>query len=252
MDGYDSNLLLPATPTSYYNRLGKDVRTDAQGCVMLEEDHVRLGGSARRLNEVSQEEPHDDPVSSLSDTYCRIYAGDCFATTTVRLDDHRSNVTFTGTRIRANNSSDIVHDYNDDDDSYYHHGDSPRTTTIEVPRDERYCGERRGNGCGPAWFPHWSRSLLDGLSGLYDECSIHDVCYESCGMARSECDKAFHQDMLQSCGVVNSNNAITGGTSSPTCRAVANLFYGAVSRFGSKACREARRGRCGSIQECEQ
>eukprot|EP00977_Amphora_coffeiformis_P012419 scaffold3069_cov215-Amphora_coffeaeformis.AAC.20 len=256
--GHSSIPSWPAAHITYYSRWGTDVWTDAKGCVTVPEDHASLGNGVRRLFEASHQQQeqhydtnaHHDPASSLSDTFCRIYAGDCFASTTVWISDHQRNATAIGataraaTTTRATNSSNAGKDDDDHDDIDYYHHDTTHATVIGLPWDERYCGERRGNGCGPAWFPAWSRRLLDGVSGLYDECSIHDACYETCGKLRSDCDKAFHQDVLQSCGV---------GTSGATsCRAVADLFYGAVSRFGSKACREARRGRCESIQECEQ
>lgn len=156
--------------------------------------------------------------------YCRITAGDCFATTTTRLPT-------VGAAANAT-ASTMVYEY--DDDYYY----STRTS-IELPWDSRYCGERAGNGCGPAWFPRWLRFVLDGVSGMEDECRVHDACYERCGTTRSECDARFLQDMRRTCDGRHG-----------ACRVLANVFHAAVSRFGHRACHEARRKRCGSVDEC--
>ena len=52
-------------------------------------------------------------------------------------------------------------------------------------------------------------------------CQEHDRCYATCGRTKSECDDAFKKDMLEICGIA-----------SPTCRAMAFVYYNGVVKFG--------------------
>lgn len=86
---------------------------------------------------------------------------------------------------------------------------------------------------------------LDFTSGGHSfnsACDAHDSCYGDCNTLRDVCDKKFLSDMEGIC-----RNTLYGGV----CFSQANLFYGAVSKWGDKAFENVRR-KCSGLSDLGQ
>lgn len=72
---------------------------------------------------------------------------------------------------------------------------------------------RPGDACGP--------------------CDKHDICYQTCGSNRGECDYQMYQDMLSVCEASTESEAIK-----EKCRAFAGSYWGGLAGFGKEAFEE--------------
>lgn len=100
----------------------------------------------------------------------------------------------------------------------------------EVGQRLKTCGDIRIN-------------VPDAPSGasFFNACSKHDTCYETCGLARSTCDKSFLTNMRRACQGREVTNSLVS-----RCMEIANLYYLAVDQYGEEAYRKAQdKKRCG-------
>jgi hypothetical protein len=103
------------------------------------------------------------------------------------------------------------------------------------------------NGCGPAGggdalVPDCPILFVFGLIDLgcgcfTPACTTHDICYGTCGANKDTCDLNFYNDMVDIC---NSTCIISG----VKCRALAWVYYQAVSNFGQGAFDSAQMEGC--------
>jgi hypothetical protein len=86
-------------------------------------------------------------------------------------------------------------------------------------------------GCGSGW----SNTALKYLSPVGSRqfrvaCDEHDVCYDTFGKSRQECDKAFHNRMLGICA--RNHNTIIGRPLKVACNGRADAYYTGVLEGG--------------------
>ena len=83
-----------------------------------------------------------------------------------------------------------------------------------------------------------------GLVDSYGEarfgpyCEAHDVCYESCGKLKKDCDKQFHDNLRQEC-----MGTYTGqyyGIQRSACLELADAYYSVVTQLGGAAYQRAQ------------
>jgi hypothetical protein len=114
------------------------------------------------------------------------------------------------------------------------------------------------NGCGPMKFSSVGNPIPQGY-GAADfangGCNEHDRCYGKCNAAKSACDQALLDDLLNECvrkypvdtrgrdgcsdGLCFSNNQRLG-----ICRSRARLYYNAVKSLGQGPYEEAQKEAC--------
>ena len=71
-----------------------------------------------------------------------------------------------------------------------------------------------------------------------EACNKHDECYGGCGNSKSECDKQFLQDMLDSCSRNQSPNTVGA------CKHMARMYYDGVYIFGGDGYEKAQDKAC--------
>ncbi len=87
------------------------------------------------------------------------------------------------------------------------------------------------SGCGSGW----SNTALKVLSPVGSRqfrvaCNEHDTCYDTFGKSKQECDKAFHNRMLGTCG--RDHNTWAGRFLKIACNGRADAYYTGVSEGG--------------------
>ncbi len=78
------------------------------------------------------------------------------------------------------------------------------------------------NGCSNSPDSNWFNSG----TGFKPACDNHDRCYATVGKSKDTCDDNFKNDMDRICATVT---PVTG------CSTAANLYYGAVIKYGTSA-----------------
>jgi hypothetical protein len=103
-------------------------------------------------------------------------------------------------------------------------------------------------GCGSGW----SNTALKYLSPVGSRqfrvaCDEHDVCYDTFGKSRQECDKAFHNRMLGICA--RNHNTIIGRPLKVACNGRADAYYTGVLEGGKDKYNKAQANALAKAQE---
>ncbi len=69
-------------------------------------------------------------------------------------------------------------------------------------------------------------------------CNEHDACYDTLGKSKGDCDRAFHNRMLDICG--RDHRTIFQRPLKAACNGRADAFYSAVNRLGKDAYNKAQ------------
>lgn len=69
-------------------------------------------------------------------------------------------------------------------------------------------------------------------------CNEHDACYDTLGKPKGDCDRAFHNRMLDICG--RDHRTIFQKPLKAACNGRADAFYSAVNRYGKDAYNKAQ------------
>jgi hypothetical protein len=99
------------------------------------------------------------------------------------------------------------------------------------------------DGCGSQTsptYPFIPNSF--GSASFLSSCNNHDDCYDTCNSVKSGCDSTFLSSLDAAC-----QSAYGSGISKlllPTCLAVAQTYYSAVSNFGTTAYNAAQANAC--------
>jgi secretory phospholipase A2 len=101
---------------------------------------------------------------------------------------------------------------------------------------------RAANGCGPEYFnidPLYNGTALQGLIPC---CNKHDICYETCGSNKSNCDIDFYFCMATACLRIPSASW-SGNTyySKIVCRAEGKVLFMIVVHFGDDSYKKAQK-----------
>ena len=67
----------------------------------------------------------------------------------------------------------------------------------------------------------FSKIFVESQFDAYAACMLHDMCYDTWGRLREDCDEEFKHNLLQICG-----------KHSLWCQSVAELAYISVKNFG--------------------
>ncbi len=92
-------------------------------------------------------------------------------------------------------------------------------------------GPLSSNGCTGA-----DMFRFDGQEDFTYCCDLHDVCYQTCGVSRKQCDGDFKRCMADLC---KSNFA-----DNEKCPSVASMYYMATSTFGEHAYEDSQSSHC--------
>ena len=93
--------------------------------------------------------------------------------------------------------------------------------------EEQACAPRP-NRCGPGLFSLAIPDCPLGVVCFISACNRHDICYETCGALRRDCDDAFFQDLTLTCAI----NSAQGDEAFTQCMGLAYIYWQAVVRFG--------------------
>lgn len=86
-------------------------------------------------------------------------------------------------------------------------------------------------GCGSGWSNTALKYLsLVGSRQFRVACDEHDVCYDTFGKSKQDCDKAFHNRMLGICA--RDHNTIVGIPARRLCNGRADAYYTGVLKGG--------------------
>ena len=88
------------------------------------------------------------------------------------------------------------------------------------------------NGCGSYGVS------ISAPFGANTCCFNHDYCYSNCSTTKTNCDSTFDTCLTAQCGSLNST------AERDTCKAQADLFYGAVMDLGCPAYDSAQDAAC--------
>ena len=90
---------------------------------------------------------------------------------------------------------------------------------VPVPDPNR---EPTPNGCGPSNFP-----LTTPSDSFLECCNEHDICYETCGNSKIQCDLDFYECMFCSCDATYDDYY-----EQSVCEELACSYFQAVDQFG--------------------
>eukprot|EP01130_Rhizamoeba_saxonica_P012626 TRINITY_DN5357_c0_g1_i1.p1 TRINITY_DN5357_c0_g1~~TRINITY_DN5357_c0_g1_i1.p1 ORF type:complete len:158 (-),score=9.61 TRINITY_DN5357_c0_g1_i1:27-440(-) len=92
------------------------------------------------------------------------------------------------------------------------------------------------NGCGSGGL-----RIQDNF-GFTSTCNTHDMCYDTCGNLKSDCDETFLTDMLQICA-----SQIPSARSE--CQSTAKMFHLATQGFGCQTYKKSQSKACNCLSE---
>ncbi len=93
------------------------------------------------------------------------------------------------------------------------------------------------NGCGTASFP------ATGIIGAVDvtpACNHHDLCYDTCGRVKHDCDETFNRELRAICDAGNPKDSPARND----CYNATNVYYRAVKFLGTAAFDAAQQAAC--------
>ncbi|KAF6032865.1 PLA2G12A [Bugula neritina] len=73
---------------------------------------------------------------------------------------------------------------------------------------------------------------LSDLPALESCCNSHDICYESCGKSRSECDRVLQQCAKQVCVDASNQVLLSGDPALATCKTLSNMMFETTNFLG--------------------
>lgn len=94
-----------------------------------------------------------------------------------------------------------------------------------------------GRGCGSGWNTDVVRDEFWDVS-FRKPCENHDLCYETCGVTKEECDVTFHNEMKSVCEDTFPDDI--DALQKMACLAAADLYYEGVSTAGEGAFSDAQ------------
>ena len=97
----------------------------------------------------------------------------------------------------------------------------------------------RYNGCGTKDF----RVDVSNYPGFVECCNNHDMCYDTCGESRQECDTTFKQCMLQVCKSDGDSGKLRR-KEVRECRSQADMMYGGVVALGCDIYLDSQKEAC--------
>jgi hypothetical protein len=93
------------------------------------------------------------------------------------------------------------------------------------------------NGCGSGPTGRVTPNAPAGIS-FEEACNNHDRCYGIIGKSKQDCDKAFHNEMLDRCA--RKFKTIIARPLRASCNGAADVYYTAVIERGGPAYRDAQ------------
>jgi len=94
-----------------------------------------------------------------------------------------------------------------------------------------------GRGCGSGWNTDVVRDELFDVS-FREPCEHHDICYETCGMIKKDCDDTFYDELKSVCEDTYPNESEENQIK--VCLEAASLYYKGVSNAGDDAFADAQ------------
>jgi hypothetical protein len=98
---------------------------------------------------------------------------------------------------------------------------------------------RTMNGCGPDGTD-WPSLQSWGKANFRPLCDQHDICYETCGASKGDCDGALGATLRRSCYQAYAPNSVLGNL----CDDVTRIYLEAVLNHGDKAFEKAQKKDC--------
>ncbi|CAL8118633.1 unnamed protein product [Orchesella dallaii] len=102
------------------------------------------------------------------------------------------------------------------------------------------------NGCGAYGIEQFLTPEMLPVTGFVECCDQHDICYESCGQDKDECDLKFKKCLYRKCAAVK--DAESAGLQKKVsvigCKAGAKLLYTGTTAVGCKPYLDAQRNGC--------
>ncbi|KAG0726281.1 Group XIIA secretory phospholipase A2 [Chionoecetes opilio] len=100
----------------------------------------------------------------------------------------------------------------------------------------------QSNGCGSLGV-FFEKEDLPRVE-MVDCCNAHDVCYDTCGSDKEDCDREFKRCLYRTCDLnVKEVNILT----EKKCKGGAKLLYTATMALGCTAYKEAQRQACSCV-----
>ncbi|CAG7816500.1 unnamed protein product [Allacma fusca] len=121
-----------------------------------------------------------------------------------------------------------------DEDCYFEcpKGEPPKSRMGFVPTS---------NGCGSYGLEDYLTSDMLPLSNFVHCCNDHDICYETCGLDKDECDLKFKKCLYKKC---KANKDTMGKLQYKGCQAGAKILYTGTTALGCKPYINAQRSAC--------
>jgi len=110
-------------------------------------------------------------------------------------------------------------------------------STIAVVKSSPALAQSSGCGSGYSWYLTRAGSPV-AASQFRVACNEHDACYDTLGKSKQECDKAFHNRMLDICA--RDHNTIAGILLKRPCNGRADAYYTGVRDYGQDAYSKAQ------------
>ncbi|ODM88307.1 Group XIIB secretory phospholipase A2-like protein [Orchesella cincta] len=102
------------------------------------------------------------------------------------------------------------------------------------------------NGCGAYGLEQFLTPEMLPVTGFVECCDQHDICYETCGEDKDECDLKFKKCLYKKCAVLKNADsaAIQKKISVVGCKAGAKLLYTGTTAVGCKPYLNAQQNAC--------
>ena len=94
-----------------------------------------------------------------------------------------------------------------------------------------------GRGCGSGWNTDVVRDEFWDVS-FREPCEHHDICYETCGVTKEDCDDTFYDELKSVCEDTYPDESEIDKKSA--CLGAALLYYEGVRNAGEDAFGEAQ------------
>lgn len=101
----------------------------------------------------------------------------------------------------------------------------------------------QSNGCGSLGMFFEKEDLP--RAEMVDCCNDHDLCYDTCGSDKEDCDRKFKRCLYSICDV---NKKELDLISEKKCKGGAKLLYMATMALGCTAYKEAQREACSCVE----
>jgi len=98
------------------------------------------------------------------------------------------------------------------------------------------------DGCGSYDF-HLN---TDSLPPITECCNQHDICYDTCGEDRDDCDRRLKACVKQACNTLKEDHAITE-KGYEECNELSQIVFNTVNLLGCKAFRKSQEKSCDCV-----